>query len=204
MQKNLTTCIIPALLLALVSMNSFAQTITTPRTPSPAAMVSQTIGISTVKVKYSRPSIRNRAVWGELVPYGWSVQPGGTTSLAPWRAGANENTVIEFSHPAKVEGQSVPAGSYGLFFVINKDDSGEVILSKDYKSWGNFFYTPDHDQLRAKIQLRSTSDLPAKPRRPEALRSQGPTTFFISRNTDVAKRAQSNIKPRAQQFFRAA
>ena len=155
MQKNLTTRIGPMLLLALVSMNSFAQGITTPRTPSPAAMVSQTIGISTVKVKYSRPSIRNRVVWGELVPYGWNVAPGGTTNLAPWRAGANENTVIEFSHPVKVEGQSVPAGSYGLFFVINKDDSGEIILSRDYRAWGNFFYTPEHDQLRAKIQLRS-------------------------------------------------
>ena len=147
--------IAPALLIALVSMSTWAQTITTPRTPSPAAMVSQTIGISTVTVKYSRPSIKNRVVWGELVPYGWNVQQFGTANQAPWRAGANENTVIEFSHPAKVEGQPVPAGSYGLFFVINKDDSGEIILSKDYNSWGNFFYTPDHDLLRAKIQLRT-------------------------------------------------
>ena len=157
MQKYLTIRFAPALVFALMAMNTRAQTITTPRTPSPAATVSQTIGISTVTVKYSRPSIKNRAVWGELVPYGWNVQQFGTTNLAPWRAGANENTIIEFSHAAKVEGQSVPAGSYGLFFIINKDDSGEIILSKDNKSWGNFFYTPDHDQLRAKIQLRATT-----------------------------------------------
>jgi tetratricopeptide (TPR) repeat protein len=72
---------------------------------------------------------------------------------APWRAGANENTTIKFSHDAKVEGQPVPAGTYGLFFVINKDNTGEVVLSKDSRSWGSFWYEPTHDQLRAKIQL---------------------------------------------------
>lgn len=155
MQKQFAIRFAPALLMALVSMNTWAQTVTTPRTPSPAASVSQTIGISTVNVKYSRPSVKGRVVWGELVPFGWNVQAFGTSNLAPWRGGANENTVIEFSHPVKVEGQSVPAGSYGLFFVINKDDSGEIILSRDFKSWGNFFYVPEHDQLRAKIQLRA-------------------------------------------------
>ncbi|MBK9017194.1 MAG: DUF2911 domain-containing protein [Saprospiraceae bacterium] len=78
-----------------------------------------------------------------------------TKKSAPWRAGANENTVIEFSHEAKVAGKTVPAGRYGLFFVINKDDSGEVVLSKDSRSWGSFFYEPTQDQLRVKIQLRS-------------------------------------------------
>jgi tetratricopeptide (TPR) repeat protein len=130
------------------------QNITTPRTPSPGAEVSQTIGISKVTVNYSRPSVKGRAIWGELVPYGWNVEPGGTPHQTPWRAGANENTVIEFSHAAKIEGQSVPAGRYGLFFVINSDNSGEVVLSKDSHSWGNFFYDPANDFLRAKIQIR--------------------------------------------------
>ena len=48
----------------------------------------------------------------------------------------------------------MPAGAYGLTFVINKDNTGEVILSKDYKSWGSFFYDPKQDELRAKIQIR--------------------------------------------------
>ena len=141
------------MLIALVSITSYAQ-VTTPRTPSPAAMVQQTIGISTVTVKYSRPSVKGREVWGALVPYGWNVQAFGTGNSAPWRAGANENTVIQFSHDATVEGQPVPAGTYGLTFVINKDNTGEVILSKEYKSWGSFFYDPAHDQLRAGIQTR--------------------------------------------------
>jgi hypothetical protein len=132
-----------------------SQNITTPRTPSPAATISQTIGISTVKVNYSRPSVRGREIWGALVPYGWNVQGFGAGASAPWRAGANENTVISFSHPVKIEGKSVPAGDYGLFFVVNKDNTGEVILSKDYRSWGSFFYDAKNDQLRSNIQLRT-------------------------------------------------
>ncbi len=145
---------ISTVLFALISVASYSQ-VTTPRTPSPAAMIQQTLGISTVTVKYSRPSVKGREIWGALVPYGWNVQAFGAGNSAPWRAGANENTVIQFSNDATVEGQQVPAGSYGLTFVINKDNTGEVILSKDYKSWGSFFYDPAHDQLRAKIQIRS-------------------------------------------------
>jgi tetratricopeptide (TPR) repeat protein len=132
-----------------------AQGITVPRIPSPQASVSQTIGISTVYVEYSRPAVKGRTIWGELVPYGWNVQNFGNQNSAPWRAGANENTVIKFSHDAMVEGKPVPAGKYGLFFTINADNTGEVILSKDYRSWGSFFYEPDRDQARASIQLRS-------------------------------------------------
>jgi len=52
----------------------------------------------------------------------------------------------------------VPAGDYGLFFVINQDNTGEVILSKDYKSWGSFFYDAKNDQMRAKIKVRDVAD----------------------------------------------
>jgi hypothetical protein len=107
------------LLLIFTSLASSAQNITTPRTPSPAATVSQTIGISTVTVNYSRPSVKGREVWGTLVPYGWNKQAFGAGNEAPWRAGANENTVLRLSHPARVEGHMVPAGDYGLFFIIN-------------------------------------------------------------------------------------
>lgn len=141
--------------ITLLSSTLFSQgVITTPRTPSPAASVTQTIGISTVTVNYSRPSVKGREIWGALVPYGWNVQPFGAQNSAPWRAGANENTTISFSHDAKVEGHAVPAGTYGLFFTINKDNTGEVILSKDYKSWGSFWYDPKQDFMKANIQLQ--------------------------------------------------
>jgi len=143
------------LLCVLYSSVLSAQPITTPRVPSPAASVTQTIGISTVTVNYSRPSVKGREIWGKLVPYGLSVQQGlGPGNPAPWRAGANENTTVKFSHDAKVEGQPVPAGTYGLFFVVNPDNTGEVILSKNYRSWGSFWYDDKDDLMRAKIQLR--------------------------------------------------
>lgn len=141
-------------LLLLTVFISRAQPVTTPRTPSPAATVSQTVGISTITVNYSRPSVKGRAIWGSLVPYGWNKQGFGTNNDAPWRAGANENTVIRLSHPATIEGHQVPAGDYGLFFVINQDQTGEVILSKDSRSWGSFWYDPAKDEMRAKISLR--------------------------------------------------
>src|SRR6185369_7240914 len=153
--KTLTSIKCAILLLATFGFAQVRAQVTTPRTPSPAAKISQTIGISTVTVKYSRPAVKGREVWGKLVPYGWNVQAFGAGNSAPWRAGANENTTIEFSHPAKIGGQAVPAGIYGLFFVINADDSGEVILSKDYRSWGSFFYNASQDQLRSKITVRS-------------------------------------------------
>jgi len=142
------------LIIALISITANTQ-ITTPRTPSPAASVSQTIGISKVSVSYSRPSVKGREIWGKLVPYGWNVQNFGFGNSAPWRAGANENTTIKFSHDAKVEGKDVPAGEYGLFFVINEDNTGELILSKDNRSWGSFFYDEKNDFMRSKIQIRT-------------------------------------------------
>ena len=155
MKKSFTINFFCVLLISLLSTMAWSQSITTPRTPSPAATVTQTVGISKVTVEYSRPSVRGRTIWGNLVPYGWNVQGFGNQKSAPWRAGANENTVVEFSHDAKVEGQAVPAGRYGLFFVINEDNSGEVILSKDSRSWGSFFYEPTQDQVRADIQVRN-------------------------------------------------
>ena len=143
-----------AIACTFLTHQTFSQTITTPRTPSPGATVSQTVGISTITVKYSRPSVNGREVWGALVPYGWNVQPFGNRKAAPWRAGANENTTIEFSHDAMVQNKVVPAGTYGLFFVINNDNTAEVILSKDHKSWGNYWYDSLRDQMRAPIQVR--------------------------------------------------
>jgi hypothetical protein len=155
MSKLSTTRFSVMALLTLISISAISQgVITTPRTPSPAAMVSQTIGISTVTVNYSRPSVKGREIWGALVPYGWNKQNFGAGNDAPWRAGANENTVIKFSHDVLVENHKVPAGAYGLFFVVNKDGTGEVVLSKDSRSWGSFWYNAGQDEMRAKIQLR--------------------------------------------------
>jgi Protein of unknown function (DUF2911) len=137
-----------------ICLTDHAQQTWLPREPSPAASVSQTVGISTITVNYSRPGVKGREVWGKLVPYGWDKAGSAVGLESPWRAGANENTVIHLSHAATVEGNLVPAGDYGLTFIINQDNTGDVILSKDYKSWGSFFYDPKRDQMRAKITVR--------------------------------------------------
>ncbi len=77
-----------ASLVALTTL-LYGQAITTPRTASPAASVSQIIGISDIEVNYSRPAVRGRNIWGELVPFGWNTFNFGSGNEAPWRAGAN-------------------------------------------------------------------------------------------------------------------
>lgn len=106
--------------------------------PSPEATVSQTIGITKITINYHRPGVKNRKVWGNLVPYG-----------QVWRAGANENTTISFSHPVKIEGKELPAGTYGLH-TIPTEGEWTIIFSKNSTSWGSFFYKEAEDALRVK------------------------------------------------------
>jgi tetratricopeptide (TPR) repeat protein len=104
--------------------------------PSPAASVSQRIGLTDVSISYHRPAVNKREVWGKLVPYG-----------QVWRAGANENTVLTLSTDATVGGQKVPAGSYGLH-MIPTASTWTVILSRESKAWGSFFYDQKDDAAR--------------------------------------------------------
>ena len=115
--KNLILC-----LCLLISFNISSQ-IQTPA-PSPATKVQQTIGLTDVTLEYARPSVRNRVVFGNLVPYD-----------KIWRTGANENSVITFSTSVKIGDADVPAGKYSIYTVPNKD-SWEFILYSDYNNWG--------------------------------------------------------------------
>jgi hypothetical protein len=115
--KNLLLC-----LCLLISFNIYSQ-IQTPA-PSPATKVQQTIGLTEVTIEYARPSVRNRVVFGNLVPYD-----------KMWRTGANENSVITFSTSVKIGDVDVPAGKYSIYTVPNKD-SWEFILYSDYNNWG--------------------------------------------------------------------
>lgn len=122
--------------------------------PSQHARVAQTVGLTEVTVEYSRPAVKGRKIWGGLVPLGFrSPGPGGRT--APWRTGANLNTVLSVEHDVKVEGQPVRAGRYGLFMDIGEDSSATVILSRAADSWGSFFYEPAGDALRVVVKPRS-------------------------------------------------
>ncbi len=107
-----------------------------PLRPSPAATVTQEAGMSTVKIEYCRPGVKGRKIWGELVP-----------TNEPWRAGANDATVITLSDAATIAGKPVPAGSYALFVIPGKD-KWTWILNKVAKQWGTYAYKADQDVLR--------------------------------------------------------
>ncbi len=104
--------------------------------PSPGASVSQTVGVTEISLRYSRPGVKERKIWGGLVPYG-----------EVWRTGANENTTVTFSTPVRIAGTELPAGTYGLQ-TIPTDKEWTVILSKDADLWGAFNYKPENDALR--------------------------------------------------------
>jgi len=91
---------------------------------SPKAVIEQTVGLTTVKIDYSRPSARGRAVYGELVPFG-----------RLWRTGANANTIITFSDDVIIAGKTVKAGHYALYSQP-KADTWDVILYNDTNNWG--------------------------------------------------------------------
>lgn len=110
----------------------------TPR-ESPAAAVSQVVGMTEVSVSYSRPSVKGRKIWGGQVPFG-----------EVWRAGANENTVLTVNSAFSVGGTRLPAGRYGLH-TIPTATTWTVILSRQANAWGSFSYDPKEDALRLTV-----------------------------------------------------
>ncbi|MGB5270535.1 MAG: DUF2911 domain-containing protein [Eudoraea sp.] len=124
---------------------------------SQKAKVSQRIGITDISISYSRPAVKDREVWGKLVPYGMNNLGFGTAKESPWRAGANENTVIKFTNDVKIEGKPISAGKYGLHMIITEGDKATVIFSKNYEAWGSYFYEPSEDALRVEV---TTKEIP--------------------------------------------
>jgi tetratricopeptide (TPR) repeat protein len=122
---------------------------------SQQASVSQTVGITKIQIDYSKPSVKGREIWGKLVPYGMNNLGFGTAKESPWRAGADENTVIHFSNDVTVEGQPLKAGDYGLHMIINENNKATIIFSNNSKAWGSFFYNPDKDALRVDVTTNS-------------------------------------------------
>ncbi len=124
------------------------------------ASVSEQIGIVKIEINYSRPGVKGREgrIWNTPVAhYGFVDQGHGTSTAAPWRAGANENTTISFSHPVKVEGKDLPAGKYGFFIALGETES-TLIFSKVNTSWGSFYYDDRQDALRVAVKNQSLDE----------------------------------------------
>lgn len=142
--------------LAFIAGKGFTQGLTLPPSgDNQKASVTQWIGPVSVTINYSSPNVhapngndRTGHIWGELVHYGFIDQGFGSSKAAPWRAGANENTTITFSHDVKIEGKDLKAGTYGLFLDVEKDAPWTWIFSTNAKSWGSYYYDPKEDALR--------------------------------------------------------
>lgn len=134
----------------------FAQSVTLPPSGgNQKAEVSQWIGPVKITINYSSPKVhapdgtdRKGHIWGELVPFGLTNLGFGTSTAAPWRAGANENTTITFSHNVKVGGKDIKAGTYGLHLIVEKENPWTYIISNNSTSWGSFFYDAKEDAAR--------------------------------------------------------
>ena len=130
---SLLICIV----MGSISMNG---QITTPA-PSPAAKIMQTVGLTDVTVEYSRPSMRGRTIFGDLVPYD-----------KLWRTGANKNSMVTFSDDVIIAGQKITAGAYAVFTKPGLS-SWEVIFYSDTNNWG----TPekwDDSKVAAKTNVQ--------------------------------------------------
>ena len=125
--------------LCLFALSLFGQGAIRLPDASPAASVSETIGVTDVSINYHRPAVNKRKIWGGLVPYD-----------TLWRTGANQNTTIEFSTPVKIEGQPLPAGKYA-FYAIPTASQWTLVFSKFTGDWGGYNYDPAEDVLRVNV-----------------------------------------------------
>ena len=110
---------------------------------SPKAGVFQTVGLTDVNISYSRPGVKGRKIWGDLVPYN-----------KVWRAGADEATKITFSTDVMIEGKKLAVGSYS-FFVIPGQSEWVLIFNKTADQWGAFTYNEAEDALRIRVRPAS-------------------------------------------------
>ena len=109
-------------------------------TLSQHAVVTQRIGLTDITIVYYRPLANGRKIFGTTVPYG-----------QVWRAGANQNTTIQFTDEVSIEGHSLPAGTYGLF-MFPEADQWTIAFSKNSTSWGSFSYDEKEDALRVTVK----------------------------------------------------
>jgi len=149
-----------------------AQTPPSVRVPRPSqkASVMQTIGVTDLTITYSRPGVKGRRIWGDPLP---SQEAKGEATLddqnirpkdAPivpwghaWRTGANEATQFVVTDDVLINGQKLPAGSYSLHTIPNKDE-WTIIFNSIANQWGSFSYDPAKDTLRVKVKPETTTD----------------------------------------------
>lgn len=120
------------------------------------AVVSEQVGLTQVSITYHRPAVNGREgkIWGGIVHQGFTDLGFGNRKPSPWRAGANQNTIIEFDNDVKVEGQPLSKGRYGFFIAYDPQEC-ILIFSRKADAWGSFFYDDKDDVLRVAVKPRT-------------------------------------------------
>jgi hypothetical protein len=145
MKKNYKFLIISVLSLFLFDNTLKAQQIRMPA-PSPLARYEQRVGLTDIIITYSRPGIKDRVIFGDLVPYD-----------KLWRTGANMATKIEFSDDVKIEGKELKAGTYAIFTIPGRD-TWTVIFNSNYNQGGTGQYKESEDVLRVSVKPESMAE----------------------------------------------
>src|SRR5262252_4428662 len=143
MRKSLTIAplLVAGCLAAVTPARAQSALLDLPR-DSQHAKVMQRVGITDITINYHRPLVKGRKIWGNIVPYG-----------QVWRAGANENTIIQFTDPVTIEGKPLAKGVYGLHMIPGENE-WTVIFSKNSTAWGSRSYDQAEDALRVTVKSR--------------------------------------------------
>lgn len=125
-----------------ISVNAFAQEAKKPA--SPAMTATGKIKDANIIINYSSPSVKDRKIWGDLVPYD-----------KVWRAGANEATTFETSKDITVQGKKLPAGKYSFFLIPKESGLWTAVFNKEPKQWGAYKYEQAKDALRVDVNAKT-------------------------------------------------
>lgn len=174
--------------------------------PSPLQTVKQAFAMSDIAIEYSRPGIKGRVIYGDVVPFG-----------KVWRTGANQATKITFGEDVKVEGNAVAAGTYALYSIPNKD-SWEIMLYKDLTLAGNVAdYKAENELVRFKVKPSALSskvetftinvaDVTPSTANVELLWEQTRVAFAVSADIDskIMKNIDAAVVKDNKPYFQAA
>jgi len=195
-----------AVIIAAISASSLtAQTLKVPA-PSPSQTVKQAFALSDITIEYSRPGVKNRVIYGDLVPFG-----------KVWRTGANSATKITFGEDIKLEGNAVTAGTYALYSIPNKE-SWEIMLYKDLTLGGNVEdYKKENEVLRFVVKTKplndkvenftiDISDITSKTANIDLNWDKTRVSFAVTADIDakIMKNIETSLKADTRPYYQAA
>jgi tetratricopeptide (TPR) repeat protein len=205
MKKTIKFLSIALITLAVFSCTASAQQLKVPA-PSPLQTLKQAFALSDITIEYSRPGVKKRVIFGDVVPFGKT-----------WRTGANASTKITFGEDVKLEGNAVTAGIYAIYTVPNKD-SWDIMLYKDLTLAGNVAdYKAENEVLRFKVKPTplaskvetftiNVADVTSNTANIELLWEQTRVAFNVTADIDakIMKNIEASVLNDNKPYFQAA